>query len=129
MPRTVSTCMLAVAVLLVAVPASAPATSSGPQAGASRACHLTRHEQDNLGTTYVLSVRVSGVNCADAKRVVRAYHACRHRAGGRDGRCRSRVFGYSCSERRLSQSKVQYDARARCKKTGREVFQQYTQNL
>jgi len=126
-PRTVSTCVLAVAALLVAVPASAPATS-GPQAGASRGCNISG-QQDKLGTTYVTSLRVSGTTCPNGKKVVRAYHACRHRNGGAGGRCRSRVFGYACSERRLSQSKVQYDARARCKKSGREIFQVYTQNL
>jgi len=127
MPRTVSTCVLAVAALLVAVPAAAPSTS-GPQAGAARGCNI-RGQQDNLGTTYVTTLRVSGTTCDNGKKVVRAYHACRHKSGGKGGRCRSRIFGYSCSERRLSQSRVQYDARARCKKSGREVFQVYTQNL
>lgn len=125
MPRILAAWLLAAAVLVpVLPPASA---SSGPKARASRACNI-RGQQDHLGTTYVISLRVSGTSCANGKRVVRAYHRCRHRHGGRDGRCRTRIFGYRCSERRLNAIPSQYDARARCKKRGREVFQKYTQN-
>jgi hypothetical protein len=128
MPRNVSTSVVAVAALLLAVPASAPATSSpGPKAGAARGCHLTSHEQDHLGPTYLLSLRVSGTPCKNGKKVVRAYHACRHK-NGRGGRCHRRIFGYTCSERRLNVINTQYDARVRCKKSGREIFHKYTQN-
>jgi hypothetical protein len=126
MPRTVLACMLVAAALVAALPSVS--AGSGPQAGASRACHLSRSEQDHLGTTYVISLRVSGTTCANGKKVVRAYHKCRHDAGGRDGRCHKRIFGYRCTERRLNVIPSQYDARARCTKSGREIFHKYTQN-
>ena len=129
MPRSTLTCVVLAVALLAALPASAgvAASDSGPQAGASRGCNI-RGQQDELGATYVISLRVSGTSCRNGKRVVRAFHACRKRNGGRDGRCRSLVLGYRCSERRLNVIPSQYDARVRCKKPGREVFHRYTQN-
>ena len=126
MPRLVSTCALLAA---IAVLATTPVlASAGPQAQAARKCHLTRSEQDNLGTSYVLTLRVDGTRCANGKKVVRAYHRCRRANGGRDGRCKREVYGYRCSERRLDVIPSQYDARVRCKKPGREIFHIYTQN-
>lgn len=123
MPRTLFACVLAAAALVALVP---PAPAEGPQAGAARACNI-RGQQDDLGATYVISLRVSGTSCRNGKRVVRAYHACRKRSGGRDGHCRG-VLRYRCTERRLNVIPSQYDARARCKRSGREVFHKYTQN-
>ena len=128
MTRTVVASMLVAAVVVAAFPSVSAGAGSGPHAEAARGCKLTRSEQDRLGTTYVISLRVSGTTCANGKKVVKAYHRCRNRNGGRDGRCRSRVFGYRCSERRLNVIPSQYDARARCKRTGREVFHKYTKN-
>lgn len=126
--RTPLIAALAAALLLAAIPAGAPADSA-PQATAAKKCGLSSKQQrGGLGATYVLTVRASGTKCANARRVVKGFHACRKRAGGRDGRCRSRVFGYKCEERRFNRIASQYDSRARCKKAGREVFQIYTQN-
>jgi hypothetical protein len=119
---------LAVALLLVALPAGAPADPA-PQATAAKKCSLTSKQQrGGLGATYVLTLRVSGTRCSYGRKVVKGFHACRKRNGGRDGRCRSRVFGYKCEERRFNKIASQYDSRARCKKSGREVFHIYTQN-
>jgi hypothetical protein len=124
-PLTVA---LAAALLLTLLPAATSADSS-PQAQAARKCPLTSKQQrGGLGATYVLTLRVRGTRCLYGRRVVKAFHACRRRNGGRDGRCRSRVFGYRCEERRFNKISTQYDSRARCKKSGREVFHIYTQN-
>ena len=123
MPRTLLACVLAGASLVALSP---PAPAEGPHAAALRSCNI-RGQQDDLGATYVISLKVSGTSCRNGKRVVRAYHACRKRNGGRDGRCRG-VLRYRCTERRLNVIPSQYDARARCKRTGREVFHKYTQN-
>jgi len=123
MPRLA---VLAAVSLLAVLPAS-PTAASGPEAGAARGCNI-KGQQDNLGTTYVINLRVSGASCANGKKVVRGYHSCRRKNGGRDGRCRTRVFGYVCSERRLNVIPSQYDARVRCKRSGREIFHRYTQN-
>jgi hypothetical protein len=85
-----------------------------------------RGKERKLGATYVTSVKASGVSCRSALRLVKDYHACRRRRGGADGRC-PRVNGYRCRERRTS-SPTQYDSRATCRKGGRRVVQQYTQN-
>jgi hypothetical protein len=128
MPRAVPTCILATAALLLAgLPIAASGGSADtPIAQAAKGCSI-KGQQRSLGVTYVLTLRVRVTKCGDAKRVVRAYHACRHRQG-RAGRCTGKVLGYRCSERRLDQSPTQYDARARCTKGGREVFHIYTQN-
>jgi hypothetical protein len=118
---------LAAVLLLALLPAGSPADPA-PQATAAKKCGLTSKQQRHLGATYVLTVRVSGTTCANGRKVVKAYHQCRFRNGGRDGKCGSKVFGYKCSERRFNKIPSQYDARARCKKSGREIFQVYTQN-
>lgn len=130
MPRPGLACALLTTALVAAVPvpASAQSSETGPQAGAARGCSI-RGQQDNLGATYVTTLRVSGTTCSNGKKVVRAYHRCRRANGGADGRCRSRVFGYKCSERRLNVLRnVSYDARVRCTKSGREIFHRYQQN-
>ena len=128
MPRVVRICVVAVVLVLVALPASAYAASSAPEASASKACKLSTREQSKLGTTYVLTLRVRGTSCANGKKVVKAFHACRRKAGGRKGRCRSKVLGYKCSERRSNVISTQFDSKATCKRSGREVSHKYTQN-
>lgn len=130
MLRPAPICALLAAVALAAVPVVADARGfdAGPRATAARACHLSSYEQRHLGTTYVLTVRVDGTTCANGKKVVKAFHRCRHGNGGSDGRCRREVYGYKCSERRFNVISSQYDARVRCTKPGREIFHKYTQN-
>ncbi|HEX8084381.1 MAG TPA: hypothetical protein VF529_08830 [Solirubrobacteraceae bacterium] len=103
------------AALLLALPAASPA----------RGCSVKGKER-KLGATYVTSVSASGISCSGALDVVRAYHRCRHRRGGADGRC-PRFNGWRCRESRVS-SPTQYDSRATCRKGGRRVVQRYTQN-
>lgn len=118
--------LLLVTTLLVALLAtSAHAASDGPTATAARACSVKGKER-SLGATYVTSVRTRRLRCSGALEVVKAYHACRRRRGGADGRC-PRIGGFRCRERRTS-SPTQYDAKATCRKGGRRVVQQYTQN-
>ena len=129
MPRVVRICVVAVVLVLVALPASASATSgSEPEATASKACKLSTREQSKLGTTYVLSLRVRGTSCANGKKVVKAFHRCRRNSGGRKGRCRRKVLGYKCTERRSNVISTQFDSKATCKRSGREVSHKYTQN-
>ena len=108
------------------LPAGAPADTA-PQATAAKKCGLTARQQRRLGATYVLTLSVSGTKCAKGRKFVKAYHQCRFRNGGRDGKC-ARISGYKCEERRFNKISTQYDARARCKKAGREIFHIYTQN-
>ena len=136
MGRLARTCVLLAALgLLAAAPgasgqpaASAPGahgSDAGPQADASRRCGI-RGQQRRLGPTYVLSLSARGVGCRRAKEIVRAYHSCRFRNGGRRGRC-PRVSGYRCRESR-SGIPSQFDARATCRRGGKVVSHRYTQN-
>ena len=102
-------------ILLAAFPASASAAS----------CKLSTSEQRRLGATYVTTLSVSRLSCSSGKRQVRAFHRCRNRNGGRDGRC-ARVDGWRCSERR-SGIKTQFSGRVTCKRGSRTVRHTYTQ--
>jgi len=112
--------------LLAALPGAAPAQdTSTPHAQAAKRCGISG-QQRSFGPTYVLSLSARNVSCRRAKRVVRAYHECRFRNGGRRGRCR-RVSGYRCSESRRG-IRSQFDARATCRRGGKSVKHAYTQN-
>jgi len=112
MPRILgSVTLLATVAALLAVPTTASA--KGCRVGDSR----------SYGTTYVLSISVSGTSCRAGRKVVRAFHACRK---GKSGRC-SGVLGYSCSENRFNKSRLSYDSRVTCRKGGKTVKHKYTQ--
>lgn len=114
---------LAVAVLVAALPTSAAASSPSPRAKCS-----IKGQQSSLGPSYVTSLTVTGgVNCATGKRVVRAYDKCRKQNGGAKGKCRKKVLGYSCTEKRRSSS-YQFSATATCKSGKKRVVFTYTQN-
>ncbi|HEY1273451.1 MAG TPA: hypothetical protein VGF25_01000 [Thermoleophilaceae bacterium] len=121
------TCVLAAlgAAVMIA-PAAAPA--SGPVAVAAKRCQLSLNQQRHLGTTYVLNLSVSGTSCRSGRKVVKAYHGCRHSHGGADGHC-SHVSGWRCGESRFNKSRFSYDAKATCTKGGRRVKHTYTQNI
>lgn len=116
--------LLATAACLVATPA-VPAAGAGPTATAAATCSVGsgRH----MGPTYLLRLSVRGTSCRTGKRVVRAFYGCRVRHGGADGRCRSRVLGFRCSERRSSAIRTQFDARVSCAKGSARVSHSYTQ--
>lgn len=103
----------------------APAVGQGPTATAAGTCSVGsgRH----MGPTYLLRLSVSGTSCRTGKRVVRAWYTCRVHHGGADGRCRSRVLGYRCSERRSSVIRTQFDARVTCRRGSARVTHSYTQ--
>ncbi|MBA3329133.1 MAG: hypothetical protein H0T43_12615 [Solirubrobacterales bacterium] len=80
-----------------------------------------------LGPTYLTKLSVTRTSCRTGLRVVRAYYRCRVRNGGRDGRCRSRVLTYRCTERRFNTISTQFDARVTCSKGSARVLHTYTQ--
>ena len=97
-----------------------------PAASQARTCSLSSTEQRNLGATYVLQLTVKNYTCSNGKRLVKAYHACRRRNGGRDGYCRS-VNRFRCKESRFNKSRTQYDSRVTCTRGTRVVKHVYTQ--
>ena len=105
---------LAVLVTVSTLLALAPAASA-------KGCNVG--DQRSYGTTYVLSIKVSGTSCRAARKQIRAFHACRP---GRKGRCSS-ARGYSCSENRFNKSATSYDSRVTCRNGGKTVKHLYTQ--
>ena len=110
-------------VLMAAALALPSAANADPSAQAARSCGVG--DVRGYGTTYVLGIRASGVSCRRARRLVRAFHACRP---GKSGRCPS-VSGYRCSERRFNKSSQSYDSRVTCRSGDRTVKHTYTQFL
>lgn len=104
------------------------AATPSPAAPALHSCAFTSSEAQHFGPTYVTSLRVVHVSCVDAKRVLRAYHACRAAHGGIRGRCpaTSRVLGYRCHEQRGA-IKTQFSAKVTCTSGHRIVQHTYTQ--
>ncbi|MEA2392805.1 MAG: hypothetical protein QOJ82_696 [Solirubrobacteraceae bacterium] len=85
-----------------------------------------RKDGRKLGTTFVTSLTVIRLTCAQGKRVVKAYHACRRATGGVKGTCRAQVRGFRCTERRRRIPR-QFAATATCKSGARLVRFSYTQ--
>jgi hypothetical protein len=105
---------LALLATVTALLALAPAASA-------KSCRIG--DERSYGTTYVLSITASNTSCRAARRVIRAFHACRP---GKSGRC-SGVRGYSCSENRFNKGPGSYDSRVTCRKGGKTVKHTYTQ--
>ena len=89
-------------------------------------------KQQNLGASYVTSLKVQGVTCTKAEKVITAYHRCRHQSGGPAGNCSSTVLGFTCKDgKRTGVPNVQYDATAKCRKvsnSAKRIKSAYTQN-
>ena len=107
-------------------------TSLSSDAGASiklnRGCDISGQETD-LGTSYVTSLNVKNTSCGKGKKVVKAFNKCRHKNGGANGKCKSKVKGFKCNEgKRSGVPGVQYNAKVNCKNGGKKVVFTYTQN-
>jgi hypothetical protein len=113
--------VIGVVAALVAV-----AVGGSAHAASSTTCDV-RKDGRKLGTTYVTSLKVSHVSCASAKKLVKAFHACRRANGGVKGRCTTRVSGYRCTERRGNTIPTQYSAKVTCTRSPRSVRFNYTQ--
>jgi len=122
-PLTVKRLLLAVSVVAALV---ALAGVGSAQAASSTTCDV-RKDGRKLGTTYVTSLKVSHVSCTAAKRLVKAFHACRRANGGVKGRCVKRVSGYHCAEQRGNTIPTQYSAKVTCTRSPRSVRFNYTQ--
>jgi hypothetical protein len=109
--------------LLTAVLLAPSASATEPVATASKSCSVGNSR--GYGTTYVLSIKVSGTSCRAGRSVIRAFHDCRR---GKSGKC-GHVKGYSCSEKRFDKIRTQYSSRVTCRKGGKTVkhtYQQFT---
>jgi|SRR5215210_2310072 len=112
--------LAATALLVAAVPGSAPATDDGPTATASKVCSVG--DSRSYGTTYVLSIRARHMSCRKARKKVRAFHACRQ---GARGRCPN-LGRYNCHENREF-GQGSFYSNVRCKRGRRVVKHRYNQ--
>ncbi len=124
--------------LLIAVALTAAVAGCGgggdDSSGSTSTATLTscdiNGKQQNLGASYVTTIEVAKVSCAQAEKVVLAYHACRRQNGGAGGTCDTAVMGFSCTEgARQSVPGVQFNATADCRKGDAEIKSSYTQNF
>jgi hypothetical protein len=115
-------CVIAATALLVCAPGGSAATSL-------KTCKLSLTASEHLGATYVTNLKVGGVTCSAAKDVVKAFNKCR-RAKGVNGRCSSRVKGYSCADTRPADERIptQFNGHVKCKNASKRVNFDYQQN-
>lgn len=125
--------LLAVGVIAVAGVATAPAQASadGSDAAAKRGkCKLTRDFAQGTFASYINEYSAKNTSCGDARKVIAAFHECRKENGGRNGKCKQRVKGYSCDEQRGDKVPgVQYSADVVCKSGSKVIKHNYTMNL
>ncbi len=122
---------LALAGLLAALGVSSGSAAPVAHTAGFSACNIDGKQQ-NLGASYVTSLKVQGVNCVKGEKVITAYHRCRHQSGGPAGTCGSTLLGFKCKDgKRTGVPNVQYNATAKCHKASnasKRVKSRYTQN-
>jgi hypothetical protein len=122
---------LALAGMLVALLASSGSAAPVAHTASFSPCNIDGKQQ-NLGASYVTSLKVQGVSCTKAEKLITAYHQCRHQAGGPAGMCGETLLGFKCKDgKRQSVPGVQYNATAKCHKVSnasKRVKSRYTQN-
>jgi hypothetical protein len=120
-----------VAGLMVGLLAQTGSASPTAHAASFSPCDISGKQQD-LGASYVTSLKVQGTSCAKAENVIKAYHRCRHQSGGPAGTCSSTLLGFKCKDgKRTGVPNVQYNATAKCHKLSnpsKRVKSRYTQN-
>jgi hypothetical protein len=120
-----------VAALLAALLAPSGGASPIAHASSFSPCNISG-QQTKLGASYVTALKVQGVGCKKAKKVIRAYHRCRHQSGGPAGTCKATLFGFKCKDgKRTGVPNVQYNATAKCHKvanSAKRIKSRYTQN-
>jgi hypothetical protein len=120
-----------VAGLLAGLFAQAGGASPIAHAASFSPCDITGKQQD-LGASYVTSLKVQGVSCTKGEKVIKAYHQCRHQSGGPAGECNDTVLGFKCKDgKRTGVPNVQYNATAKChnaSNASKRVKSTYTQN-
>jgi hypothetical protein len=103
--------------------------SDGDSSAALTPCDINGRQQE-LGASYVTTLEVEGVECAQGEQVLKAYHQCRRANGGLGGTCDSPVMGFACTEgEREEVPDIQYNATMECSKGSQRLSSTYTQNL
>jgi uncharacterized protein YcfL len=128
--KRLATLIALVAALLAGCGGGSSSNDTTSTATASLSSCDINGKQQNLGASYVTSIQVAKVSCAEAEKVVVAYHHCRLQNGGAGGTCETAVEGFTCTEGpRQSVPGVQFNATADCHKGDAEIKSTYTQNF
>jgi hypothetical protein len=112
------------------------AAPSGSVAASAKICKLSVPASEKLGPAYVTyttgkaGFRATGVSCASGKKVIKAFHSCRYKKG-KQGKCTSKVSGYSCTEKRPAslKSAISFEGDVTCKAGSKRITHHYLQNL
>jgi hypothetical protein len=127
----ISSAVLAAGLATALLAQSDAASSAAQHIAGFTPCNISG-KQRQLGASYVTSLKVQGVSCAKAEKVVKAYHRCRHQSGGAAGTCGATLLGFKCKDgQRTGVPNVQYNATAKCHKVSnasKRVKSRYTQN-
>jgi hypothetical protein len=122
--RTLLAFGMALAVLAVVALAGAPRADAA-------SCNTQDLKAYSLPNSngYITSLSVTKVGCKTGRRLALAFYACRHRHGGREGRCTDKVLGYSCRETKRTKIPTEINARVSCTLGARRVVHTYEQIL
>jgi hypothetical protein len=108
---------LVLVMLVAAVPVASARTTN---------CNLSGKYR-SLGPTYVEKLSVSGVSCTTGANLIKSYNKCRLQHGGSKGSCRSKINGFSFSEKR-QWSSIEFIAVVTAKNGRETVNFTYTEN-
>ncbi len=129
--RRILTGVIAAAGLMAVLLAQTGSASPTAHAASFSPCNISGKQQQ-LGASYVTSLKVQGVSCTKGEKVIKAYHRCRHENGGAAGTCGATLLGFKCKDgKRTGVPNVQYNATAKCHKVSnasKRVKSRYTQN-
>jgi hypothetical protein len=129
--RRLLTGVIVLAGLMTGVLAQTGSASPTAHASSFSPCKISGKQQQ-LGASYVTSLKVQGVSCTKGEKVIKAYHRCRHQNGGAAGTCGATLLGFKCKDgKRTGVPNVQYNATAKCHKVSnpsKRVKSRYTQN-
>jgi hypothetical protein len=129
--RRILTGVVLTAGLMAGLLAQTGSASPTAQAASFSPCNISGKQQQ-LGASYVTSLKVQGASCTKGEKVIKAYHLCRHENGGPEGTCGATLSGFKCKDgKRTGVPNVQYNATAKCHKVSnasKRIKSRYTQN-
>lgn len=115
-------CLSAAALAIGA--AALPAGASPTATAADHTCSAPHYP----GLGYFTSLKVSGTSCSTGGKLAVAYYRCRTHNGGARGTCHSKVIGFTCHEKRVSDPTTVL-GRVTCTRGSAKVVHTYQQNL
>jgi hypothetical protein len=126
---TRSRSLLTVFAMLVALLALTLMSAQSASAASYKKCALSESDRDPPGEkpTYNLTLKHQKTTCATAKKVMKAFHACRSRTA--DSCSKKLLSRWTCTGRTTSSIPTQFNASFTCTSGGKRVrgtYQQYT---